>query len=133
MEIGIEESDWNYWLELSSLLSGDTWVYGVPSDPIKISQYREIGLHSLSLSSFVSHLVRLRSECLETGQCDLKDYAIRNMSRFLIKVPEHTWGLPGVQSNDWSNPDFQKVLIVNGIRRLIQSVILCISFDVDSE
>jgi hypothetical protein len=28
---------------------GDTWVYGVPSDPIKVSQYREIGVLHVSI------------------------------------------------------------------------------------
>lgn len=35
---------------------------------------------------------------------------IMNFTRFLIKLPEHTWGLPGVNDNkNWKNIQFEKV------------------------
>ena len=57
---------------------GDTWIYGVPSDPLKVARFRE--------------LARLRSEWignrkLQTG--DAVDLAF--LSTFLLEV-EHTWG-----------------------------------------
>jgi hypothetical protein len=52
-------------------------VYGVPSDPVKVSVFREIS--------------RARAECLELALCDPNDYAFKNLSRFLVKPPEHTW------------------------------------------
>ena len=35
--------------------------------------------------------------CLQAGrpECDYEHPAIRNMTRFLLKTPEHTWGNPG--------------------------------------
>jgi hypothetical protein len=57
---------------------GDTWIYGVPSDPLKVARYREVA--------------RLRREWitgrkLEPG--DATDLAFLNS--FLLEV-EHTWG-----------------------------------------
>ncbi|XP_050394995.1 uncharacterized protein LOC126812577 [Patella vulgata] len=72
---------------------GDTWIQGIASDPLKMSKYRSF---SLTLQ-----------ECFQTGQCDTDDSRIFNAIRYIIKPPEHTWGLPTV--NDfihWSNPDF---------------------------
>jgi len=58
---------------------GDTWIHGIGSDPIKISQFRE--------------LLRLRSEWIEI-QPSLKDNPVfdRFQHRLLV-VPEHTWGM----------------------------------------
>lgn len=56
---------------------GDTWLYGVPSDPLKVLQYRE--------------LMRARDECIKTKRCDPKDSRVRNFSRMLTKIAEHTW------------------------------------------
>jgi hypothetical protein len=58
---------------------GDTWIHGVQSDPLRVAQFRMI--------------LRLRRECLKSGQCDPKDPRIQNFNRLLIKVTEHTWGL----------------------------------------
>ena len=77
---------------------GDTWIYGVPSDPLKISQNREIQ--------------RVWIECLEhedkdlSAACSMNNYAIQNMTRFLLKIPEHTWGLPTISS--MVTEDFEK-------------------------
>ena len=57
---------------------GDTWIYGVPSDPIKIARYREVA--------------RLRSEWVRAGKirdADSTDLAL--LSSLLLEV-EHTWG-----------------------------------------
>eukprot|EP00045_Choanoeca_perplexa_P009466 m.91447 g.91447 ORF g.91447 m.91447 type:complete len:1043 (-) comp14907_c0_seq2:53-3181(-) len=63
---------------------GDTWIYGVPSDPLKMAQNREIQ--------------RVWQACLASGraECAYDNPTIRNMTRFLMKAPEHTWGTPGV-------------------------------------
>ena len=69
---------------------GDTWMYGAPSDPLKMAQSRETQ--------------RVWEECVArekgaTGEnsCDWEtSAAIRNMSRWMMKTPEHTWGTPGV-------------------------------------
>jgi hypothetical protein len=83
---------------------GDTWMYGAPSDPLKMAQSRE--------------LQRAWEDCLarekgKTGE-DSCDYgssaAIRNMSRFLMKCGEHTWGTPGISgwggSDEWDKKVF---------------------------
>ncbi|XP_033729575.1 uncharacterized protein LOC117318725 [Pecten maximus] len=74
---------------------GDTWIQGIASDPYKMAKYR----------AFTSAL----SSCLRTDQCDYSDSRIRDAVRFIIKPPEHTWGLPGVSDNvNWTNPLFLK-------------------------
>jgi hypothetical protein len=57
---------------------GDTWIYGVASDPLKLSHYREV--------------LRLRTEWLQQGKFkagDATDLAF--LARFILAV-EHTWG-----------------------------------------
>lgn len=58
---------------------GDTWIHGVGSDPTKVSQFRE--------------LLRLRTSWLETGQVQPDSEAFERFQRFLLLVPEHTWGM----------------------------------------
>ena len=57
---------------------GDTWIYGAPSDPLKVARYRE--------------LARLRREWIAGGKFragDATDLAF--LPSFLFEV-EHTWG-----------------------------------------
>eukprot|EP00438_Fugacium_kawagutii_P003880 Skav215229 [mRNA] locus=scaffold341:286500:288212:- [translate_table: standard] len=74
-----------------SLEVGDTWVYGNPSDPLKMAQYRAIQ--------------RAWVKCLESQEprCQPSDPAIQNMTFFLLKAPEHTWGTPGISG--WGGGD----------------------------
>ncbi len=58
---------------------GDTWIHGVGSDPIKVSRYRE--------------LLRLRTEWLSSGKASYQDQWFVNFNRWLLMVPEHTWGM----------------------------------------
>ena len=51
---------------------------GVPSDPLKCSQFRAA--------------CRLRLECISNGSCDPSTDAMRAADLLLVKVPEHTWG-----------------------------------------
>ena len=58
---------------------GDTWIYGVPSDPLKVARYREVA--------------RLRDEWIARRQTAAR--AMRRTSRFLssfLLEVEHTWG-----------------------------------------
>ncbi|XP_065197324.1 uncharacterized protein LOC135828822 [Sycon ciliatum] len=78
---------------------GDTWIYGVPSDPWKTAASRAI--------------MAARSACLEQKKCSFDDSEFYNFSRLLVKAGEHTWGLD-VKShlNDythWSNEQFHSV------------------------
>jgi hypothetical protein len=57
---------------------GDTWIYGVPSDPLKVARYLEVA--------------RLRSEWIGNGKLQAGDATDRAfLSSFLLEV-EHTWG-----------------------------------------
>ncbi|MFA4945409.1 MAG: DUF5054 domain-containing protein [Lentisphaeria bacterium] len=57
---------------------GDTWIHGAGSDPKKLAQYRA--------------LLRLRRE-FEAQGMDPQSLELGGMSRALLLVPEHTWGL----------------------------------------
>jgi len=57
---------------------GDTWIYGVPSDPSKIARYREVA--------------RLRSEWIAGGKLTLGGPIDQQLLRRLALAPEHTWG-----------------------------------------
>jgi hypothetical protein len=78
---------------------GDTWLYGVPSDPLKNSQYRA--------------LVRYRESCIRAKQCDIYDPRIKAFSRMLIKIAEHTWGSDVkkylADTTNWNNLEFYKL------------------------
>ncbi len=57
---------------------GDTWIYGVPSDPLKVARYRE--------------LARLRTEWIAEEKFRVADLTdITFLRRFLLEA-EHTWG-----------------------------------------
>jgi hypothetical protein len=58
---------------------GDTWIYGVGSDPGKVARYRE--------------LCRLRGEWLSGGRLKPGDATDLAMTRKLILATEHNWGL----------------------------------------
>jgi len=57
---------------------GDTWIHGAPSEPVRLG--------------FLRRADALRSECLASGACDAADPRVANMTRFLLKCAEHTWG-----------------------------------------
>ena len=72
---------------------GDTWIQGIASDPFKMALYRGF---SAALQS-----------CVDDKVCDLR--AMSNITRFLMKGAEHTWGLPDVHDTvNWTNAAFQK-------------------------
>lgn len=74
---------------------GDTWIQGIASDPYKMANYRA-----------VSEAI---TECVMAGLCKASDPRIVSACRLLVKLPEHTWGLPSVSDNvNWSNPQFNK-------------------------
>ena len=56
-------------------------------DPLKNAQFREA--------------TRLRTACVESGECDVSSPALQALDRLLIKVPEHTWGV----AQSWFLPD----------------------------
>ena len=57
---------------------GDTWIYGVPSDPVKVARYREV--------------VRLRRAWIASGQFKAGDPTDVALLRRFALAAEHTWG-----------------------------------------
>jgi len=57
---------------------GDTWIYGAPSDPLKIARYREVA--------------RLRKDWIAGKKFASGDATDRQLLRRLALAPEHTWG-----------------------------------------
>ena len=57
---------------------GDTWIYGVASDPVKVARYREVA--------------RLRSRWIREGKFRSGDGTDVDLLRSLLLEPEHTWG-----------------------------------------
>jgi hypothetical protein len=56
---------------------GDTWLYGVPSDPYKNVCFREMS--------------RLRAACVASSECVPTSMTMRRFDRLLTKIPEHTY------------------------------------------
>ncbi|CAF0913290.1 unnamed protein product [Didymodactylos carnosus] len=78
----------------------DTWLQGIGSDPKRVQQYQV--------------LQRAISRCYDQNLCEFDNEQLINASRFLIKIPEHTWGLPGVYDQiNWSNEKFHAVVKSN--------------------
>jgi Domain of unknown function (DUF5054) len=57
---------------------GDTWIYGAPSDPIKVARYREIS--------------RLRNKWIQRGEFQCGDKTDLAVLANLLLETEHTWG-----------------------------------------
>jgi hypothetical protein len=57
---------------------GDTWIYGVPSDPLKVARYRETA--------------RLRREWIDQGRLKIGDANDLAFLRRFALAAEHTWG-----------------------------------------
>jgi hypothetical protein len=57
---------------------GDTWIYGVPSDPLKVARYREMS--------------RLREQWIAAGSMKIGDGTDLQLLRHLLLETEHTWG-----------------------------------------
>jgi hypothetical protein len=58
---------------------GDTWIHGVGSDPMKVSQFKELS--------------RLRRQWLLNFPEICTDARFMRFCRRLLMVPEHTWGM----------------------------------------
>lgn len=57
---------------------GDTWIYGIASDPVKVARYRE--------------LARLRRRWIDRGAIRSGDPTDLRMLRQVLLEAEHTWG-----------------------------------------
>jgi hypothetical protein len=76
----------------------DVWINGIVSDPYKAAQHRA--------------LARVFDACLSSSSCTRSHPYMLNITRWLIKPPEHTWGLPNVNdataASSWSNALFEE-------------------------
>ena len=113
---------------------GDTWLYGVPSDPWKNVAFREMS--------------RIRRLCVEQGAsdnnsnnndgggCHVEDMTMQRFDRLLTKIPEHTWGedttwylssylggrsYPLGDYMNWTNSQFQTALTSPEYQMTIES------------
>ena len=74
---------------------GDSWIQGIASDPRKIAEFQ-----AASSGYF---------QCIQEKQCNVADPQVKNATLFLIKLSEHTWGLPDVNDKvNWTNFAFQR-------------------------
>jgi len=89
---------------------GDTWIHGVPSDPLKVSRYREVA--------------RFRRELVDGGKLRPGDVVDLALLRRLTLAVEHT---SGVDTKKWLDYDHYKpsdvaqVLTVPGYRTMTTS------------
>jgi hypothetical protein len=78
---------------------GDTWIYGVASDPLKVARYREIA--------------RLREGWIASKQIQIGDATDLALLRHLLLEVEHTWGTDTKTWLDFENykpVDLEKML-----------------------
>jgi Domain of unknown function (DUF5054) len=66
---------------------GDTWIYGVASDPVKVVRYREV--------------MRLRKEWVAQGKFKVGDSTDLRLLQHLLLPPEHTWGVDTKRLKDY--------------------------------
>ena len=68
---------------------GDTWIYGIPSDPVKMARYREVA--------------RLRKEWLAQGKFRVGDTTDCVLLQRLLLCTEHTWGIDAALIKDYQH------------------------------
>lgn len=81
---------------------GDTWIYGMASDPTKVRNMRILN--------------QMRSQCLASGQCNMSDQRVWDFSVISLKNAEHTWGrdqkvsLGDYVHSAWTNQEFDALV-----------------------
>jgi len=68
---------------------GDTWIYGVASDPVKVARYREVA--------------RLRREWIAQAKFRVGDATDLGLLRRLLLAAEHTWGVDTKRLEDYDH------------------------------
>ncbi len=89
---------------------GDTWIYGVPSDPVKVARYREIA--------------RLRREWIDGGHLKIGDETDVQFLRRFALAAEHTWGTDTktyLDHDHYKPADLRAVLDQPGYKKMITS------------
>lgn len=77
---------------------GDTWIYGISSDPLKIARYREV--------------MRLRRDWLAAKRFQIGDATDVALLRRLLLEAEHTWG---TDTKRWLDYDHYKPSDLAGV------------------
>uniref|UniRef100_A0A6B2KYD0 Glycoside hydrolase family 38 N-terminal domain-containing protein n=1 Tax=Arcella intermedia TaxID=1963864 RepID=A0A6B2KYD0_9EUKA len=72
-------------LPVTTKESGETWLVSDTADPVKMAYFRTAS--------------RVFTECYNAGLCDLGDSRIFFFLRLLLKIPEHTYGLPTIEDH----------------------------------
>ena len=86
---------------------GETWLTGFASDPFKMAFYRTAA--------------REYTSCLNAHECDGSDSRITHFLRMLMKMPEHTWGLPTIGDDEnYTNAEFH-VAQAAGVQTYVNS------------
>ncbi len=78
---------------------GDTWIYGVASEPLKVARYREVA--------------RLRESWIAGGKLKPGDAVDLNLLRHMLLEVEHTWGTDTktwLDFNNYTPADLAKML-----------------------
>ena len=77
--------------------AGDTWMTSTTADPYKMAYYREAA--------------RAYAVCVRSGQCDIHDARVLGYTRMLAKLPEHTYGFPGLSDDvNFTNEQFHAAI-----------------------
>ncbi len=77
-EIANAVAPWSASLPVITQEIGDTWIYGIGSDPVKVARYREVS--------------RLRQAWIGRGAFKAADATDLALLRSLLLEAEHTWG-----------------------------------------
>ncbi len=89
---------------------GDTWIHGVPSDPVKVARYRE--------------LARLRREWIAGGQLTIGDATDLSFLRKFSLAAEHTWGTDTktyLDHDHYKPADLEYMLEKSGYQKMMTS------------
>jgi hypothetical protein len=89
---------------------GDTWIHGVPSDPIKVARYREVA--------------RLRQEWIADGTLKIGDATDLAFLRKFALFGEHTWGTDTktyLDHDHYKPADLEDALEKSGYQKMITS------------
>jgi hypothetical protein len=89
---------------------GDTWIHGVPSDPVKVARYREVA--------------RLRREWIAGGQMKVGDATDLALLRRFSLCAEHTWGTDTktyLDHDHYKPADLEEALEKSGYQKMITS------------
>jgi Domain of unknown function (DUF5054) len=89
---------------------GDTWIHGVPSDPVKVARYRE--------------LARLRREWIADGSLAIGAATDLSFLRKFSLATEHTWGTDTktyLDHDHYKPADLEYMLEKSGYQKMVTS------------